>query len=134
MTDILFSENWSEIDVDDYITQHRLAFDLIDAINIPHYALLDKIRLRGLLLVLLINDPLKDGNEKRERLSDAMSNEVQRQSKLLVAEYAERVKNVFMAVDSQPKLFLEDFANLPEKPPTQIVGMKTLDLGATIAR
>lgn len=131
MTDILFPENWPEIDVDDYIIQRRAAFDCLDLQTIPAYALLDKIQLTSLLLALLTSDPLKD---KRERLNDVMFNEVLRQNNLVVVEYVRRVDCKLMTVDSQSKLFLEDFANLPEKPPAQTVGMKTLDLGATIAR
>ncbi len=133
-TDILFPGGWAEIDVDDYIAQHGLFFNQVDLKVIPYYILLDKIRLGGMLLALLENDPLWDHSHHRQRLNEATQKEMRRQLTLLVAEYTRRVAARLMMIDSQPKFFLGAYMSIKKEPPAQVIGMKTVEIGATIAR
>lgn len=132
MKDDLFPETWPRINVEEYVEQHKFAFDQVDLKTLTNYTLIDKIKLVGLLTVLLLNDPLK---QERERLNKAVLTEVQRQVDLLVAEYNWRVEQGLVAIDSQVRTFLGKYIELAppdpnEKPPAQIIGMKTLALDA----
>lgn len=132
MKDDLFPETWPRIIVEEYVEQHRLAFDQVDLKTLPNYTLIDKIKLIGLLTVLLLNDPLK---QERGRLNKATLNEVQRQTTLLLTEYNWRIKQGLVATDSQVKTFLGKHIELTpadpnEIPPPVVVGMKTLELAA----
>jgi len=134
MTDTLFSEDWTKIDASAYVNRHREAFDLIDLREMPHYLLVQKMQQAGLLLVLLENDPLKDGSDERTALNEAILKEVRWQAKQLATEYNWRIEHSFVGLDDSlvKTLLGKHIVLLPpdpnEKPPAQVVGMKTLSL------
>ncbi len=131
MQDDLFPETWPQINVEEYVEQHRLAFDQVDLKMLTYYTLIDKIKLGGLLTIMLQNDPLK---QKREQLNRAILNEVKRQVVLLLTEYNWRIERG-VVIDNQVKTFLAKHIELApagsdEKPPAVVIGMKTLKLVA----
>lgn len=131
MTDTLFPDTWPHIDIDRYVEQYRSNFDEIDLQRVPHYRLVQKIKVRSFVLGLLENDPLK---KERQQLNDAILNEVRRQVFLLTGEYNLRVDTELMDADNQAKTFLSKYIPLREgyKPPAQVIGMQTLDLTAVV--
>lgn len=125
-SDVLFPEGWAEINVDNYVTQHTLAFDLVDITFIPPHALIEKIRLGGMLQTLLENDPLKHDSKKRDRLNTAVLVEIRRQLGLLVQEYNRRIEDQLMVVESRAKIFLGRYSNDKS---SQVVEMKPAIIG-----
>jgi len=112
--DVLFPECWPEINVDNYVTQHAMTFDLVDLSLIPRDQLIAKIRLGGMLQALLENDPLKHESKKRNRLTGYVLVEIRRQLTLLVAEYNRRVTEEHMYIESQTRMFLARHSSKPE--------------------
>ena len=129
MQNDLFPETWPQINVEDYVRQHELAFNRLDLKILPHYTLMDKIKLAGLLTVLLLNDPRF---QKRPQLNTAMLNEVQRQILVLMTEYNWRVQEGLIATDSEVRTFLGKHIQLDPvvKPLPVVIGMKSLKLSA----
>lgn len=135
MTDILFPEIWPEINIDDYIAQHGLAFDQVDLRAIPHYLLVNKIKVGGMMLALLENDPMWDVSQKRQQLNEATQKEIRRQLGLLVREYNRRVQVKESLMDSLPKTFLSNHTDArpssEQPPPHVVVGVKSVVLGSS---
>lgn len=131
MTDALFPDTCPHIDIKQYVEQYRTNFDEIDLLKVSHYRLVQKMKIRGLVLGLLENDPLK---EDRQELNGAISNEVRRQVAALAGEYNSRVNTELMDADNQAKIFLSKYIPLKEghKPPAQVIGMQTLEISAVI--
>lgn len=131
MTDALFPDTWPLIDIDRYVGLYRKNFDEIDLLKVSHYRLVQKMKIRGLVLGLLENDPLK---EDRQELNSAISNEVRRQTAALAGEYNSRANTKLMDADNQAKTFLSKYIPLKEghKPPAQVIGMQTLKISAVI--
>jgi len=124
--DVLFPEGWAEINVDDYVTQHIVAFDLVDLTLIPRDQLIAKIRLGGMLQALLENDPLKHDSKKRDGLNTAVLVEIRRQLTLLVEEYNRRIVEQRMYIESRAKIFLARYLDEPEP---KVVEMKPAIIG-----
>lgn len=122
--DVLFPECWPEINVADYVSQHKLDFDRVDLRTIPHYLLIKKIKLGGMLVALLVNDPQKHDSKHRDRLNTAVLKEMRRQLTLLVGEYNWRIKAKLIAIETQPKIFLSRFVDKPEAPEPVVVNMR----------
>lgn len=131
MIDALFPDTWSHIDIDRYVEQYRTNFDEINLLEMPHYRLVQKMEIRGFVLGLLENDPLK---EDRQELNNAISNEVRRQVVLLTGEYNSRISTELTDADNQAKTFLSKYILLREgyKPPAQVIGMQTLEMSAVV--
>lgn len=129
MTDTLFPDTWSHIDIGCYVEQYRIHFDEIDLLEVSYYRLIQKIKIRGLVLSFLANDPLK---EKRQQLNNAISGEIRRQVALLTREYNSRIESGLTGEDNPGKTFLSKYIPLVEeyKPPAQVIGMKTLEIKA----
>lgn len=134
MNDLIFPENWKTLNVAQFVTNLVKEFDSINLFELPNYTLLDKIRLAGMLLALLTNDPLK--NERSQLVADTLA-EIHRQAAALVAEYANRADKHIMWIDCQPRSFLSSYMNdasNPAKPPPVTVGMRSLEMGSSIGR
>ncbi len=125
-SDVLFPEGWAKINVDHYVTQHTLAFDLVDLTRIPHKALISKIKLGGMLQAMLENDPLRHDSKKRDRLNTAVLVEIRRQLTILVEEYNQRIRIESMRIENRAKIFLGRFSYVKE---AQIVKMKPAIIG-----
>lgn len=136
MTDTLFTEDWTRIDTSAYVNRHREAFDRVDLKLMPHYLLVQKMQQAGLLLVLLENDPLKDGSDERTTLNKTILKEIRWQTKQLATEYNWRVEHNFVGIDDSlvKTLLGKHIELLPpdpnEKAPAQVIGMKTLSLAS----
>lgn len=136
MNDLIFPENWKNLNIAQFIANLAREFDSVNLFELPNYTLLDKIRLAGMLLALLTNDPLK--NERSQLVADTLA-EIHRQTTALVAEYNNRADRHIMWIDCQPKSFFSDHMETPpksseDKPTPVVVGMNSLKMGASIGR
>lgn len=127
MIDILFPLQQIEINIDDYVRRHRTAFDELVLAETPNPTLIDTLKATSLLQVLLEHSPVKDN---RLRLRDAILQEVRRQTRILIAEYTSREVAGTIEASNSLRLDIPDSG----KPPAQVIGMKTVEIGATIAR
>lgn len=122
--DVLFPEGWAEINVDNYVAQHTVAFNLVDLTRIPHEILVDKIKLGGMLQAMLENDPLKHDSKKRDRLNSAVLVEIRRQLTILVEEYNQRIRIKSMRIENQAKIFLGRYLSQVVKMKPAIIGVR----------
>lgn len=123
-SDVLFPEGWAEINVDNYVTQHTVEFDLVDLTRIPHETLISKIRFGGMLQALLENDPLRHDSKKRDRLNTAVLVEIRRQLTILVEEYNQRIRIESMRIENRAKIFLGRHLSQVVKMKPAIIGVR----------